>query len=276
MRHVSLVACLLCVAGATVIAAPWSRIRPGLFNRAARGAAEATSWTEEREIGPYLIRSEFALGDVQDLVHDLGDLQDDLEQSLKLECQPQAIQIHLFRSKRTYDQYLSIRVPEGVKRQALYVPGTDAGRVYAYRHRDLDTDVRHETTHALLHTALPYVPLWIDEGIAEYFEVPASLRVKGHSHRTELKAAISRRYQPWKPDLVALEAKQKFLEMGANDYRDAWGIVHFLINGPIEAQEALKTYFDEIQSGAPPTPLSQQLRRRIPNLDQVIVDHLMK
>ena len=46
---------------------------------------------------------------------------------------------------------------DGTKRRALFVQGTDAGRVYAYRTRDLDTDVRHETTHALLHTALPFV-----------------------------------------------------------------------------------------------------------------------
>lgn len=277
MRHVSLVVCLLFVAGATVAGAPWSRLRPGgLFNRGGRGEAADTPWVEERELGPYLIRSEFALRDVQDLVHDLGDLQADLERSLVLECQPQAIQIHLFNNKRSYDRYLSIRVPEGVKRQALYVPGTDAGRVYAFRHRDLDTDVRHETTHALLHTALPYVPLWIDEGIAEYFEVPAAMRVKGHSHRKELQSAISKPFQAWRPDIERLEGRQKFLEMDKDDYRDAWGIVHFMLNGPREARESLKTYFDEIQSGAPPTPLSQRLRRRIPNLDQAIIDHLMK
>jgi hypothetical protein len=228
-------------------------------------------WVEEREIGPYVIRSEFALRDVQDLVDDLTDLQTDLERTLKLECRPQEIQIHLFRSRSGYVNYLSKRVPDGTKRQALFVQGTDAGRVYAYRQKDLNTDVRHETTHALLHTALPYVPIWLDEGIAEYFEVPPGQREKYHPHRRELQRAI---FLGWKPSIEKLEAEHKLLDMGANDYRDAWGVIHFILHGPPAAREALAAYFAEVQSGKAPAPLSQHLRRRIPNLEQEIINHL--
>jgi hypothetical protein len=270
MRRVSLVACLFFVAAASVIASPWTRLKPGT---AARGQA-ASQWADEQELGPYLIRSEFPLRDVPDLVQDLGDLQADLEQALHVQCQPRAIEIHFFNSKRSYDQYLRVRVPEGVNRQALFVPGTDADRVYAYRHRDLETDVRHETTHALLHSALPYVPIWIDEGLAEYFEVPAGLRAKGHSHRKELQNAI--RFLRWKPNIQQLESKRKLMDMDGKDYRDSWGIVHFLLHGPADARKSLDLYFEEIQSGAAPTPLSEHLKRRIPNLDQTIIDHLLK
>ena len=34
------------------------------------------------------------------------------------------------------------------------------------------TDLRHELTHALLHGVLQDVPLWLDEGLAVYFELP--------------------------------------------------------------------------------------------------------
>lgn len=274
MRHALLVALFLSVAAASVFGSPWTRLKSGLAGRGGRVTPVDSNWVEERELGPYLIRSEFPLRDVHELVQDLGDLQADIEHALRLKCQPQAIQIHLFSSKRTYDDYLSVRIPEGLKRQALYVPGTDAGRVYAYRNRNLETDVRHETTHALLHTALPYVPIWIDEGLAEYFEVPAAMRAKGNPHRKELQTAI--RFQRWKPNLAELEGNRKLLDMGKDDYRDAWGIVHFLLHGPAEARDALEVYFEEIQSGAAPTPLSESLRRAIPKLDQAIVDHLMK
>jgi len=272
MRYAPLTVCLILIAVASVTASPWSRVKTSVAKRFGQDNAGASQWTEERQLEPYLIRSEFPLGDIQDLVQDLGDLQVDLESMLRLECEPRPIQIYLFSSKRTYDQYLRIRVPEGVNRQALYVPGTDAGRVYAYRQRELEIDVRHETTHALLHNALPYVPIWIDEGLAEYFEIPAPSRSKGHRHRKELRDAI--RYLRWKPNVEALEGKRKLMDMDANDYRDAWGIVHFLMHGPAEAREALFVYFDEIQSGAAPTPLSQHLRERIPNLNQAIIDHL--
>ena len=231
----------------------------------------ATGWVEEKELAPYLIRSEFALRDVAELVSDLGDLQADVERLLKLKCEPKEIQIHLFRSRSTYNDYLSKRIPEGTKRQALFVQGTDAGRVYAYRNRRLDNDVRHETTHALLHTALPYVPMWLDEGIAEYFEMSPGQREKHHPHRGELQRAI---FLGWKPGIEKLESKRDMLEMKANDYRDAWGVIHFILHGPPAAREALAAYFDEVQSGKAPTPLSQHLRRRIPDLDRLIVEHL--
>lgn len=228
-------------------------------------------WTEERQLGFYLIRSEFPLRDVQGLVSDLGDLQADIERDLGLKCEPGEIQIHLFKSRWSYNSYLSKRVPEGIKRQALFVQGTDAGRVYAYRHSGLDTDVRHETTHALLHTALPYVPIWIDEGLAEYFEPAPGLRAKGNPHRGELQWAIK---LGWRPSIERLEAKRTQAEMGKNDYRDAWGIMHFILHGPATAREALTNYFEEVQSGKAPLPLSRHLRNRISNLDQQIIDHL--
>lgn len=231
----------------------------------------ATDWAEERELAPFLIRSEFALRDVGELVSDLGDLQADLERLLKLKCEPTEIQIHLFRSRFSYVNYLSQRIPEGTKRQALFVQGTDAGRVYAYRQRNLDTDVRHETTHALLHSALPYVPMWLDEGIAEYFEASPGQREKHHPHHGELKRAI---LFGWKPGIEKLEAQHEMLDMNAKDYRDAWGVIHFILHGPPAAREALAAYFDEVKSGQAPTPLSQHLRRRIPDLDRQIVEHL--
>ena len=231
----------------------------------------ATGWVEERELAPYLIRSEFALRDVAELVSDLGDLQADVERLLKLKCEPKEIQIHLFRSRSSYVDYLSKRVPDGTKRKALFVQGTDAGRVYAYRQRDLDTDVRHETTHALLHSALPFVPMWLDEGIAEYFEASPSLRQKHHPHHGELKRAI---FFGWKPEIEKLEAQREMLDMSGKDYRDAWGVIHFILHGPPAAREALAAYFEEVQSGKAPAPLSQHLRRRIPDLDRQIVEHL--
>ena len=40
----------------------------------------------------------------------------------------------------------------------------------------LRTDLRHELTHALLHGVLKDVPLWLDEGLAGFFELPPDAR----------------------------------------------------------------------------------------------------
>lgn len=233
---------------------------------------QAAEWAEEIAVGNIVFRSEFPLSDVQTLVDDIEQLQQELEQTLDLKCSDREIQIHLFRTKYSYRRYLSVRVPQGVKRQAFYMPGTDAGRIYAYRHREMETDVRHEATHALLRNALPYIPLWIDEGLAEYFEVSPALRKQGNGHAADLRLAI--RVGSWKPELTYLEGKKDFLEMRGPEYRDSWGLIHFFLHGPPEAQAAFKAYLQAIEQAEVPEPLSKTLPESLPNYERLIVRHL--
>ena len=97
------------------------------------------------------------------------------------------------------------------------------------------------------------------------------MREKHNPHRRELQWAIR---LGWRPALERLEAKHELLEMEKNDYRDAWGVLHFVLHGPPAAREALADYFAEVQSGKTPAPLSKHLRRKIPNLEQRIIEHL--
>ena len=59
--------------------------------------------------------------------------------------------------------------------------------VFAYEGDEFEVDLRHECTHALLNAALPVTPLWLDEGLAEYFEVEAGQRAAGHPHQKYVK-----------------------------------------------------------------------------------------
>ncbi|OYW14949.1 MAG: hypothetical protein B7Z55_15370, partial [Planctomycetales bacterium 12-60-4] len=191
-----------------------------LLSGFAAAPAVADEWVDEQQHGSFIFHADFPLKDVTSVVEGLGELQKDIEATLGLKCGEREIHIHLFRTRWGYAQYIRRNVPEGAGRPALFVAGNDVGRVYAYRHRDLDVDLRHETTHALLHNALPYVPLWLDEGLAEYFEMPVNRRFDGSPHRRSLQWAI--RFG-WKPNLAALEGNHTLSEMDGNDYRDAWG-----------------------------------------------------
>jgi hypothetical protein len=233
--------------------------------------AWSSGWVDEQQLGVYSFHAEFPLRDIADLVQDLGELQKDIESTLELKCSDRPIHVYLFRSSLSYSRAIRQLVPGSGNRRAMFVAGNDFGRVFAYRHRDLATDLRHETTHALLHNALPYVPLWLDEGLAEYFEAPVLLRVDGHAHRRALKTVV------WlgnKPNLAELEAKRDLEKFTAADYRDAWGWVNFMLHGPPEARAALQEYLATIPTGREPTPLSLTLQRRLPDLDRRIVQHL--
>lgn len=226
-------------------------------------------WIDERSLGIFDFHAEFPLRDIEPLVVELGELQKDIESTLELKCRDRRIEVYLFGNRWSYQQYTNKHFPDGIGRQALYVAGNDVGRVYAYRHRELDTLLRHETTHALLHNALPYVPLWLDEGLAEYFEVPAPFRAEKQVRMRLFGGIVNRRIAP----LSQLEAIRKLPDFTANDYRDARCWVHFLLHGPPEAHAALEEFLATIPTGREPTPVSVSLQRRLPDIDQRFQQH---
>lgn len=230
-------------------------------------------WAESRHIGDFQLRSEFALGNEagQKLLNEMARLQADVERLLSLRTENGPIEVNLFRTKGSYTSYVKERVPDGASRPALFVKGTDMGRVYVYRHWGFEQDVRHECTHAVLHNCLPYVPLWLDEGLAEYFEVPAQQRAQGNPHLGELKRRI---LLGWRPDLPALEALEHLNEMDASHYRESWAWAHFLLHGPANARQLLSDYLHDIQSGNLAGRFSDRLRARIPDAEAQLVTHL--
>lgn len=230
-------------------------------------------WAATKTTGIFEIRSEYALDDKdsQILIAQITQLQSDVQKLLNLEPQDRAVEISLFKNKTTYREHLAQRVPEGMNRPALFVQGSDMGRVYVYKRWGFDTDLRHECTHAVLHNALPYVPMWIDEGLAEYFEVVASKRSTGNPHLGSLKRAI---LFGWRPRIDKLEAAEDLADMGADEYREAWAWAHFMLHGPPEVRQVLSDYLFDIQSGEAAGLLSERLAEAVPQAEIRLVEHI--
>ncbi len=228
-------------------------------------------WVDYRTTGPFVCRSEFRLTNSEPLLTELGELPKHINKTLGLKTSDEKIEVNLFRDRRSFVQFVSRRFPEGARRQALYIKGPDMGRMYVYRHSKLDSDVRHEATHAILHNALPFLPLWLDEGLAEYFEVASSRRTAGDRQLAGLRWRM--RFG-WTPELSKLEAKRKLSDMKTGDYREAWAWVHFMLHGSPEAREVLLKYLNDIESSDPPGQLSEALLRRVPNAERKLVAHL--
>src|SRR5947209_8380306 len=60
--------------------------------------------------------------------------------------------------------------------------GGDELPVYTFNGDHIRQDLRHELTHALLHSVLKDVPLWLDEGLAEFFELPPDVDGLNRQH----------------------------------------------------------------------------------------------
>ncbi len=230
-------------------------------------------WATTQTAGIFEFRSEYPLDDKesQALIVQITQLQSDVQKLLNLKPQGQAVEINLFQSKTSYRAHLAKRVPEGLNRPALFVQGSDGGRVYVYKRWGFDVDLRHECTHAVLHNALPYVPMWLDEGLAEYFEVVASKRSTGNPHFASLKRAI---LFGWRPGIAKLEAAEDLADMGADEYREAWAWAHFMLHGPPEVRQVLSDYLFDVQSGEEAGLLSERLIEAVPQAEIRLVEHI--
>ena len=203
-------------------------------------------------------------------MEEMAVLQDDLTGILGARKSRGAVHVFLFQEQATYRAYLKQYFPAVPCRRALYMKARGPGMVFASRGPDFEIDVRHECAHALLHAWLPSVPLWLDEGLAEYFEVARDQRASDPSHLRQVQSLVrSGRL----PRLEELEAIEDLDQMGASEYRDAWAWVHFLLHGPREGREELLRYLADLEAGESIGPLSARLRRRIPDLDRRLVEH---
>lgn len=244
-----------------------------LLSVCAERAQADGGWTDWREARPFVVRADFGLRGIEPLLTELQQLQQELVEKLHVPPSSEPIEIYLFQSETAYRDYLQARYPQAPQRRALFVKGSGPGQVFAYRSSEFEIDLRHETTHALLHASLVGVPLWLDEGLAEYFEVAAADRQLNNPHLRAIKWNL---WTGWAPRLSGLEEKRDLSEMGKREYMFAWGWVHYMLHGPPEAKEELIQFLHESQSGLPAGSLSQRLGRRLPNLEKRLAQHFVR
>lgn len=242
-----------------------------LFLALLTGALRAQDrWPDERQAGPFQVHADFSLAKETELLAELARLQQDLADTLGARPPSEPVHLFLFEKKPTYQAYMQQHFPKVPYRRALFIKARGPGMVFAWQGDEFGLDVRHESTHALLHAWLTNVPLWLDEGLAEYFEVPHDERAGKHSHLAAVRAMIRLGQLP---RLEALESLSGIDDMGRDEYRDAWAWVHFGVHGPPAAREELLRYLADLEGGGPHGPLSERLRRRLPDLDRRMAEH---
>ncbi len=117
-------------------------------------------------------------------------------------------------------------------------PRDRPGRLHLPENR-LEEDLRHEATHALARGAYGDLPLWLDEGLAEYFETQADAPDAQNEHLAKIREDLR---QGWTPDLPRLESLTDIHQMTPRDYREAWGWVHLMLGGDRPSDSLLVNY----------------------------------
>ena len=136
--------------------------------------------------------------------------------------------------------------------------------VFTFRSDRINLDLRHELTHALLHSVLKDVPLWLDEGLAEYYELPPGWNGLNRTHVRVLRERGIR------PDLAKLEQLSEVKDMDADRYREAWAWVYLMLRGSPRAKDVLLAYLQQLRTKPNAGPLQPRLADAVPSLDDAL------
>ena len=218
-----------------------------------------------------LLISDLELRDDDPLLGELEQLRTSVANTLQLPASRRLVRIYLFTNQNEYRSFLARYYPRLPDRRAYFIGAGDQLAVYTFWGDRTAEDLRHELTHAVLHARLAAVPLWLDEGLAEYFETGAA---KEWLNVPNLQRAREQLQQGWSPSLHRLEAMNDVANMTRDDYTEAWAWVHFLLHGPPDAERALLDYLAVLEVNPEPGPLEPLLRPSMPDPPAALIAHL--
>jgi hypothetical protein len=226
----------------------------------------------EVESGDLIVRSDVKITSGSPLLVELRGIRDELTKLLELPPPHRPVVIHLFGDEQRYASYMQARHPNLPPRRAFFIGSPTELGVYAHLSPKVGEDLRHEYTHGVLHASLRSVPLWLDEGLAEYFETPpGDARRLHHEHPERLAQALK---NGWRPDLARLEKIEDVSQMRRADYQEAWAWVHYLLHDAPEGRTLLVDYCRTLRQSDKPPRLGETIARTFPDADVRLASYI--
>lgn len=237
-------------------------------------------------LGSVICQADFSFEECEDFQTDLIELQEDLTDYLSVPVPREKVILCLFASWDSYRHFLGKKFPKAPKdRPALYVKDNGPGVLMVIHDDKMLLNIRHEMTHAILNAALKNVPIWIDEGLAKYFETPRGKRGFDNPFLNTVRRETTFWFQK-APSLPRLENLYLISEMGVREYRESWAWVHFMIHYSEKTQKILAYYLqtlrpenqirlnaEQISSIRKSAPLTQLLESYLPNYKKQYLEH---
>jgi len=222
--------------------------------------------------GQLVIHSDFPLSKDDRLIAELVEQRERISNKLLVPISDQTINVYLYGSEEEYQNYIQLRFPDFAERRAIFVQTAGDLAVFAFWGEHTADDLRHEVAHGYLNASIKNLPLWLDEGLAEYFEVGPGRGGFNKPHVELLTSQID--LHGWRPQLARLEALDSPAEMTQQDYAEAWAWVHFLLEGSDEQRSLLPSYLANLRATDHASPLSTRLRQHLAQPEQALLDHV--
>lgn len=208
------------------------------------------------------------------LFDDLAAQRGDVARTLALPTSDEPIHVYLFDSAAGFEDFMRLTYPRLPLRRAFFVESDTRLTVYAHWGDRVAEDLRHEVAHGYLHAAMRNIPLWLDEGLAEYFEVPRGTAGLNPPHVQDLAGRLAA--GGWRPDLARLESLRSIGEMDQLDYAESWAWVHFLLETTPPRRALIQAQLAALRREGAAEALSAQVRRNIPQAERELAEHLYR
>ena len=219
-----------------------------------------------------VVKYDFNLPQKHRLLDELIARRSDMASRLDLPLSDEPINVYLFKDELPFREYMRLEFPDFKDRRALFVKDDTNLRVIAHWGPHVGTDLRHEVSHGYLHSVVPNLPLWLDEGIAEYFETPRGKQGVNYPHVYLLTKKF--RQGQWQPDLEQLEKSRSPADFSQIQYAESWLWIHFLIESNAGHREILQKQLQRLRMTGQAPDLSYVLGKTAPDMSAELVEHL--
>jgi hypothetical protein len=234
-----------------------------LVSRPARHTIQADHFT---------VMTNFRLKNKHPLITELEEVRKQVTETLDLpvDQHQEQVSVYIFSSELEYHQYLQATYPGLPRRRAYFIGTPGELAVYTFWGDRIREDLRHEFTHGILHAGSKNVPLWLDEGLAEYFEVTHA----GGTNDEYVERLTTAINNGWRPDIRRLERLEEVGQMQRADYQEAWAWVHLMLHDVPQGRELLLSYLAELRTSAHPAPFTDRLDAKFPGATTRLLDHI--
>jgi len=218
-----------------------------------------------------IVYSDFKLPENHRLLRDLELLRTDVTGQLAVPVSDEQVQIYVFKTPKRYRKFLREHFPDFPDRRAFFVETDTRLNVYSYWGDRIAEDLRHEVCHGYLHAVIPEIPLWLDEGLAEYFECSPG---DGGLNEMHLKQLLDAENDgEWQPDLAYLEQLENIRDMHQIEYAEAWLWAHFFLRTTPTRKQILQDYLTQCRSH-PARSFSKGFLKIEPDAEKNLIAHL--
>jgi tetratricopeptide (TPR) repeat protein len=166
----------------------------------------------------------------------------------------------VFPDEKTFDPFKPIYEGKPVRIAGLFLPHPDVNYILLGPNRGLENlrPVFHEYAHLVISNVAPRLPVWLNEGLAEYYSTfdmdPRGKSVVfGRIIQEHYYEMGSYRLMPLETLLATEHDSPEYNERNRQSlfYAECWLLVHLLFHGEPDRRQAFADYTREVAGGTP-------------------------